>query len=130
MIKHKKTTKEKKNKKNFLEFFKWLIILFSLFFSFSVFYIQELNFVTKSICILILLLISIIISVTTEKGKFIIAFIKAARIEINKIVWPSSKETLYTTLVVFIVTTITSIVLWGLDNILVRFISFITKLGL
>ncbi|QCI23556.1 preprotein translocase subunit SecE [Buchnera aphidicola] len=48
--------------------------------------------------------------------------------EIYKITWPNLTETFRTTIIVIITTFIISLILWGLDNILIRLVSFITSL--
>ncbi len=44
-------------------------------------------------------------------------------------IWPTRQETLHTTLIVAAVTAVMSLILWGLDGILVRLVSFITGLS-
>ena len=51
-----------------------------------------------------------------------------ARTEVRKVIWPTRQETLHTTLIVAAVTAVMSLILWGLDGILVRLVSFITGL--
>ncbi|HMI77006.1 MAG TPA: preprotein translocase subunit SecE, partial [Buchnera sp. (in: enterobacteria)] len=57
-------------------------------------------------------------------------FIYQSKNEIKKIIWPNQKETFYTTFIVVIATICMSLILWGLDNILFRLVSFITHLRL
>ncbi|MBS0032877.1 MAG: preprotein translocase subunit SecE [Candidatus Baumannia cicadellinicola] len=46
----------------------------------------------------------------------------------RKIIWPTSQETFYTTLIIAVTTILMSLVIWGLDIFLVNIISFITSL--
>ncbi len=64
----------------------------------------------------------------TTKGKATVAFAREARTEVRKVIWPTRQETLHTTLIVAAVTAVMSLILWGLDGILVRLVSFITGL--
>ncbi|MCE1672060.1 preprotein translocase subunit SecE, partial [Enterobacter hormaechei] len=64
----------------------------------------------------------------TAKGKTTLAFAREARIEMRKVIWPTRQEALHTTLIVAAVTALMSLILWGLDGILVRLVSFITGL--
>ena len=57
-----------------------------------------------------------------------VAFAREARTEVRKVIWPTRQETLHTTLIVAAVTAVMSLILWGLDGILVRLVSFITGL--
>ena len=63
---------------------------------------------------------------TTKKAT--VAFAREARTEVRKVIWPTRQETLHTTLIVAAVTAVMSLILWGLDGILVRLVSFITGL--
>ena len=62
------------------------------------------------------------------KGMATVAFAREARTEVRKVIWPTRQETLHTTLIVAAVTAVMSLILWGLDGILVRLVSFITGL--
>lgn len=68
------------------------------------------------------------VALFTVKGKATVAFAREARTEVRKVIWPTRQETLHTTLIVAAVTAVMSLILWGLDGILVRLVSFITGL--
>ena len=70
----------------------------------------------------------IMLPLLTTKGKATVAFAREARTEVRKVIWPTRQETLHTTLIVAAVTAVMSLILWGLDGILVRLVSFITGL--
>lgn len=55
---------------------------------------------------------------TTAWGGAIAAFIADSKIEVRKIVWPTKDETTRTTLLVFAMVSIVSLVLWLLDTFL------------
>ncbi|XBC39277.1 MAG: preprotein translocase subunit SecE [Buchnera aphidicola (Nurudea shiraii)] len=76
------------------------------------------------------LLISLIITIIflTKQGKKILFLINETKKETKKIHWPHLKETFHTTIIVIIVTIVISLILWGLDNILIRVVSFFTSL--
>jgi preprotein translocase subunit SecE len=64
---------------------------------------------------------------TTVKGRAAVTFAKEARIEMRKVIWPTRQEAMQTTLVVVAVTAVMSLLLWGLDGIAIRLVSFITS---
>lgn len=66
----------------------------------------------------------------TEKGRTALAFAKESRLEIRKVVWPTRKEAMNTTMIVLLATLVMSLILWGLDGILVRIVSFFTGIGI
>ena len=55
---------------------------------------------------------------TTAWGASIAGFIADSKIEVRKIVWPTKDETTRTTLLVFAMVSIVSLVLWLLDTFL------------
>ncbi|KTD19970.1 preprotein translocase subunit SecE [Legionella israelensis] len=65
----------------------------------------------------------------TSKGKQILKFAKEAKIELQKVVWPSRQETVQTTSIVMIMVAITGFVLWGVDSAMMWIIGKITHLG-
>lgn len=70
------------------------------------------------------------VAATTEKGSAFITFAKESRMEVRKVVWPTRQEATQTTLIVLAATVVVSLLLWGLDGIIVRLVSFITGLGI
>lgn len=51
----------------------------------------------------------------TDKGRMVIGFVRDAQIEVRKVVWPTRKETVQTTIVVMIVVVLFAFLLWMLD---------------
>ncbi|VFP88303.1 preprotein translocase subunit SecE [Candidatus Erwinia haradaeae] len=116
-------------KRRWLEIGKWLSIIF--FFLIAIIGNVWFSNVTVSLrifAIILLLTIAVGIFRLTEKGKITIVYINQTYKEIRKIIWPSRQETFNTTLIVSAATAAMSLILWGLDNLLVRIISFITGL--
>lgn len=58
------------------------------------------------------------IALTTAKGRALMSFMKAARTEVRKMVWPTRTETLQTTAVVFVMVILVGLFLWLLDMLL------------
>ena len=56
-------------------------------------------------------------------------FINQVRTEARKIVWPTSRETVQTTIMVLILTTILSLFLLGVDTIFNFIVSWLTSLA-
>ena len=55
---------------------------------------------------------------TTDKGQRSIAFVKDARIEVRKVVWPTRQEALQTTVAVLFMVVLAAIMLWLIDMLL------------
>ncbi len=69
--------------------------------------------------------VAAIISFTTERGRTLASFMKDARTEVRKMVWPTRGETLQTTLVVFVVVILLALFLWIIDRILTALIQYV-----
>ncbi len=52
---------------------------------------------------------------TTVSGQNAWLFIKSARTELRKVVWPTRQETIQTTIVVMVMVAIAAMILWGVD---------------
>ena len=64
------------------------------------------------------LIVGVVIAATSEPGKRFFAFGREAVAETKKVVWPSRKETIQTTAVVFGFVFIMAIFLWATDKTL------------
>jgi preprotein translocase subunit SecE len=62
----------------------------------------------------------------TQKGRWIVEFIRDSRVELRKVVWPTREETTQTTLVVAAMVVFLAIVLWGVDSVLIWVIGWLT----
>ncbi|QCI18040.1 preprotein translocase subunit SecE [Buchnera aphidicola (Aphis nasturtii)] len=121
------------NKKNFknTERIKWIFIFINFILCILVnYYFIKVNFFIRTALIIFLIICTIGILIYTEKGKSILLYIKASKSEMQKIIWPKYKETLYTTLIIIFVTMFMSLILWGIDNIIFRLIAFFISLRL
>ncbi|ABF14363.1 preprotein translocase subunit SecE [Candidatus Palibaumannia cicadellinicola] len=120
---------ESKEKKNSLERLKWfLIIAIIIIYSISIYCYQYINLTLQLSALFITVLTVLILTLITKQGKVFLRFISEAYIEMRKIIWPTSQETFYTTLIIAVTTILMSLVIWGLDIFLVNIISFITSL--
>lgn len=86
----------------------------------------ELSVVIRAAGVVVLIAAALGVAATTTKGKAAIEFAKESRMEIRKVVWPTRQETMQTTLIVLAVCIVMSLVLWGIDGIMVRLVSLAT----
>ena len=61
-------------------------------------------------------IVIIIIALQTEKGNAVWELAKEAKVEIRKVVWPTTQELTQTTLIVVAVVIFVGFILWGLDS--------------
>ncbi|ATA19665.1 MAG: preprotein translocase subunit SecE [Gibbsiella quercinecans] len=112
-----------------LEAIKWLIVFVLLVVAIGGnYYYRDYSLPLRALAVVLVIAIAGAVALITTKGKATVAFAREARTEVRKVIWPTRQETLHTTLIVAAVTAVMSLILWGLDGILVRLVSFITGL--
>lgn len=62
----------------------------------------------------------------TKEGRRLWAFSKEAKIELRKVIWPTRQETVQTTMLIAALVVVMSLLLWGLDSILMWVIGWLT----
>ncbi|MBG6246368.1 preprotein translocase subunit SecE [Candidatus Symbiopectobacterium sp. 'North America'] len=112
-----------------LEVIKWLVVAALLVVAIvGNYYYRGYSLPLRALAVVILIATAGGVALLTAQGKATVTFAREARTEVRKVIWPTRQETLHTTLIVAAVTAVMSLILWGLDGILVRLISFITGL--
>lgn len=112
-----------------LEVAKWSIVAVLLVVAIvGNYYYRDFSLPLRALAVVVVIAIAGTVALMTVKGKATVAFAREARTEVRKVIWPTRQETLHTTLIVAAVTAVMSLILWGLDGILVRLVSFITGL--
>ncbi|WP_413285610.1 preprotein translocase subunit SecE [Vibrio sp. MA40-2] len=118
---------ETPNSSSAADTFKW-IIAFALLAAAVVgnYLYGEMSVVLRVAGVVVLIAAALGTAATTVKGKTAISFARESRMEVRKVVWPTRQETMQTTLIVLVVCIIMALVLWGIDGIMVRLVSFVT----
>lgn len=62
--------------------------------------------------------VAIAVALTTQLGRSAWQFMQTSRLEVRRMVWPTSQEALQTTLAVLVVVVLLSLFMWGLDVVL------------
>ncbi|NKC12245.1 MAG: preprotein translocase subunit SecE [Gammaproteobacteria bacterium] len=83
---------------------------FYVYAEYSVFY--------RTVGLLVACGIAVFAGSQTEKGRELFGFMRDARNEVRKVVWPTRTETLQTTGIVIVFVFILAIILWILDTLL------------
>lgn len=73
--------------------------------------------------------LAIVIGLQTDMGKTAFGYIQGSRVEMRRVVWPSRKETIQSTIMILAVVLILAMFLWGLDAILVWAMQLLTGRG-
>ncbi|OZI14045.1 preprotein translocase subunit SecE [Sodalis-like symbiont of Philaenus spumarius] len=112
-----------------LEVVKWLVVAILLVVAIvGNYYYRDYHLLLRALAVVLIIAIAGGVAMITAKGKSTVAFAREASTEVRKVIWPTRQETLHTTLIIAGVTAVMSLILWGLDGILVRVVSFITGL--
>jgi len=82
------------------------------------YYYSDESLLLRVIAILVAILFSALIAYQSNAGKTAWAFIKDARTEVRKVVWPTRKETVQTTMFVLVAVLIMGIFFFLLDMLL------------
>ena len=80
------------------------------------YYSDQIDLIYRVIALLLFGGVAEFVSVNTAKGYAFWNLLKAAQVEVRKVVWPSREETTRTTLVVVAFVIFMAVVLWGLDT--------------
>ena len=81
------------------------------------------------VVLMVLLVVGAVgIAALTNQGQKAIGFAKESRTELRKIIWPTRPEATQTTLIVLAMCVVVSLVLWGVDSLIVTLITFLTNL--
>jgi preprotein translocase subunit SecE len=98
---------------------KWLVATVLLSAALMAFYIySEESLLLRVIGLLVVAGAAAAIAFTTDKGRATWEFMREARTELRKVVWPTRKETTQTTMVVIGVVVVVAIFLWLVDGLL------------
>jgi len=82
------------------------------------YYFGDQSLLLRVIGLLVVGGVATAVAFQTEKGRETWEFMRESRTELRKVVWPTRKETLQTTLIVMAVVALTAIILWFLDGLL------------
>ncbi|NNE63228.1 MAG: preprotein translocase subunit SecE [Gammaproteobacteria bacterium] len=79
------------------------------------YYFEEESQLLRVIGMLAIAAVAFFIVSITDVGRRSLGFVKDARVEVRKVVWPTRQETLQTTLAVLVIVVLVAIMLWLID---------------
>ena len=92
---------------------------------FAFYYFDQYPIIYRVLGLIGVVLLDFAILFNTEKIKSLRVFTYDARVELKKVVWSTKAEVIQTTIIVFIVVIIMSVLLWLLDKLLGAGIKFL-----
>lgn len=103
----------------------WVLLLGSLIGNY--YYSQEgLPVFVRTAAWMAIMAVAAFLASRTQKGQRVMRFVDDARAELRKVIWPKREEVVQTTLAVAAMVVVLSLVLWGIDGLLVWLISKLT----
>ncbi len=113
-----------------LDTVKWLVVVVLLGAAVGGnYYFSELSVLFRAVGVVVAVAVALFVAAKTVKGAQFVSFASESRTEVRKVVWPTREEATQTTLIVLAATFVMALLLWGLDGIAVRVVSFITGIG-
>jgi len=80
-------------------------------------YFDSYSLAIRASILILLAIVAGLIALTTHKGALLWSFLMDSRIELRKVVWPTRQETVQMSMMLIILISIMSIVLWGIDSL-------------
>jgi preprotein translocase subunit SecE len=93
------------------------------------YYFADANAFLRALGVIAALAVAAVVAFTSLQGRQLWKFILGARVELNKVVWPTREETIQTTLVVLVVALFGGVFFWLLDLFLLWLTTRITGQG-
>jgi preprotein translocase subunit SecE len=82
------------------------------------YYFEDKSQLLRVLGMLAVVVVAFLIVGTTDIGRRGLSFVKDARVEVRKVVWPTRQETLQTTVAVLFMVVLVAIMLWLFDMFL------------
>lgn len=93
------------------------------------YYFAEQSNLLRVIGMLVVFSCSLALIYMTSIGQQFWGFLQGSRVELKKVIWPTRKETVQTTLIVGVMVLFIGILLWMFDSLLMWGIGFVTGQG-
>jgi preprotein translocase subunit SecE len=92
-------------------------------------YFKEVRLLYRVLGLVVIVLMALGMMLTTDVGRSVWSFVLESKQEVRKVVWPTREETMRTTLLVFAMVFIVSLILWLLDMFLFWGVRLLTGQG-
>jgi preprotein translocase subunit SecE len=94
---------------------------------FANFHYQQVDWAIRLAIGIVLSCGVLVLGLQTAFGRVIKSFVKDARNEMRKVVWPDRQTTVRSTMTVMVVVVISALMLWGIDAILAKCVKLLTN---
>jgi preprotein translocase subunit SecE len=93
------------------------------------YYFADSSALLRALGVIAALAVGAVVALTSLQGRMLVKFVQGARVELNKVVWPTREEAIQTTLVVLVVALFGGVFFWLLDLFLLWLTTRITGQG-
>ena len=93
------------------------------------YYFASSSTLLRVLGVILALAVGAVVAFTSLQGRLLWKFIQGARVELNKVVWPTREETVQTTLVVLVIALLGGVFFWLLDTFLLWLTTRVTGQG-
>ncbi len=90
------------------------------------YYFADIMLFLRVVGLLVAVGIAAAIAAQTEVGAGGLNFLRSALVEVRKVVWPTRKETMQTTLVILAMVTVMGLLMWAFDALLAVMVRTLT----
>jgi preprotein translocase subunit SecE len=95
----------------------------------SYYYFADSSALLRALGVIVALAVAAVVALSSLQGRLLWKFIQGARVELNKVVWPSREETIQTTLVVLVVALVGGVFFFLIDRFLLWLTTWIMGRG-
>jgi preprotein translocase subunit SecE len=93
------------------------------------YYFADSSALLRALGVILALAVAAVVALTSLQGRQLWKFIQGARVELNKVVWPTREETIQTTLVVLVVAVLGGVFFFLIDRFLLWLTTWIMGQG-
>ena len=93
------------------------------------YYFADSSALLRALGVLLTLGVAAAVAFTSLQGRTLWKFIQGARVELNKVVWPTREETIQTTVVVLVVALFGGVLFFLIDRVLLWLTTWLTGRG-
>lgn len=79
--------------------------------------LPQLSVWVRAVVLVVMGIGALALTLATTQGQAFLKLLKEAQVEARRVVWPTKDETLQTTMIVFAVVVVMSLLLWGVDSL-------------
>jgi preprotein translocase subunit SecE len=95
----------------------------------SYYYFADSSALLRALGVIVTLAVAAVVALSSLQGRMLWRFVQGARVELNKVVWPSREETIQTTLVVLVVALVGGVFFFLIDRFLLWLTTWIMGRG-